>query len=115
MLAARDRAVISLLLESGVRLQGLLTFARGMLTSIRRVVVRFGKLGKSRLSGFGPQTRKALWRQVVGYRRRETTLSRGIQEIFRRLKREAGLDHVRGLCTNVDTPLLLTFWSTPAI
>jgi integrase/recombinase XerD len=110
MLAARDRAVISLLLESGLRLQELADLrVQDIDLSGHMVRVWFGKQGKSRITGFGPQTRKALWR-YLSLRPAETEgaklwiteegrplTSRGIQEIVRRLKRDAGLQHVRGL------------------
>lgn len=64
--------------------------------------------GKGRLVGFGPQTRKALWRyigpssnQVKGDALWLTEEGRpltkhGIQQIIRRLKNDAGLRHVKG-------------------
>lgn len=62
MLAARDKAIVCLFFESGLRLQELADLClRDIDINEHRVVVRFGKQGKSRLSGFGPQTRKALW------------------------------------------------------
>ena len=110
MLAARDKAIVSLLLESGLRLQELADLClEDIDLNDHRVTVRFGKQGKSRLSGFGPQTKKALWRylslrpaKVEGNKLWVTEegrplSSRGIQEIFRRVKRDAGLEHVRGL------------------
>jgi len=110
MLAARDKAIVCLFFESGLRLQELADLClRDIDLNEHRVVVRFGKQGKSRLSGFGPQTRKAPWRYLSlrpeGARDGRLWLTeelrplskRGIQEIFRRLKRDAGLQHVRGL------------------
>ena len=110
MLAARDKAITCLFFESGLRLQELADLRlKDIDLNEHRVKVRFGKLGKSRLSGFGPQTRKSLWR-YLGLRQAlaegdklwvteegRPLSSRGIQEIFRRLKRDAGLEHVRGL------------------
>jgi len=96
MLAARDKAITCLFLESGLRLQELADLCLGDIDLDKhRVKVWFGKLGKSRLSGFGPQTRKALWRylslrpvNIDGDRLWVTEegrplSSRGIQEIFR--------------------------------
>ena len=110
MLAARDKAVISLFLESGLRLQELADLHVGDIDlNEHRVKVWFGKQGKSRIGGFGPQTRKALWRylslrQMIAEGDKlwvteegRPLSSRGIQEIFRRLKRDAGLEHVKGL------------------
>jgi site-specific recombinase XerC len=110
MLAARDTAILCLFLESGLRLQELADLnPTDIDLNERRLVVRYGKLGKSRLCGFGPQTRKAIWRYLSlrpsGVRddklwvteEGKSLSARGIQEIFRRLKRDAGLEHVRGL------------------
>ena len=64
MLAVRNRAIFLLLLESGM----LEELARLRLEDIelqrQRVTVRLGKMGKSRLSEFGPQTKKALWKYL---------------------------------------------------
>lgn len=110
MLAARDKAIVCLFFESGLRLQELADLCmRDIDLDGHKVVVWFGKMGKSRLSGFGPQTRKALWK-YLSLRPAEVDVDklwvteeyrpltkRGVQEIFRRLKRDAGLEHVRGL------------------
>lgn len=110
MLAARDKAVLCLLFESGLRLQELTDLClRDIDLSEQRVTVWFGKQGKSRVSGFGPQTKKALWRYIslrpneverdklwVTEEGRPIT-AKGLQEILRRLKRDAGLQHLRGL------------------
>lgn len=109
MLVARNRAIFLLFLESGLRLEEL---ARLQLEDIdlrrQRVVVRLGKMGKSRLSGFGPQTKKALWKyfslrsqqvdhDALWITEEGTPLSiSGVQIIVRRLKKDAGLQHVRG-------------------
>ncbi|MFQ6121966.1 MAG: tyrosine-type recombinase/integrase [Dehalococcoidales bacterium] len=109
MLSARNRAVFLLFLESGLRLEEL---ARLRLEDIdlgrRRVVIRHGKMGKSRLSGFGPQTRKALWKYLslrpqqinhdalwITEEGAPLTIG-GVQMIIRRLKKDAGLQHVKG-------------------
>ncbi|PIU55018.1 MAG: hypothetical protein COS88_05815, partial [Chloroflexi bacterium CG07_land_8_20_14_0_80_51_10] len=109
MLAARNRAIFPLFLESGLRLEEVANLQIDAIDMERkRVVVRFGKMGKSRLSGFGPQTKKALWRylslrpsEVKGdalwVTEEGTPLSvGGVQIIIRRLKEDAGLQHVRG-------------------
>jgi len=63
MLAARDRAILFLFLESGLRLGELAGLRVGDIDLERqRAVVHDGKMGKGRVTGFGPQTRKALWR-----------------------------------------------------
>ncbi len=109
MLAARDRALLLLFLESGLRLGEM---ARLRIVDIdlnkQRVSVWLGKRGKSRLAGFGPQTRKALWRYLslcppgvegdaLWVTEEGTPLSvGGVQIIIRRLKNEAGLGHVKG-------------------
>jgi len=109
ILAARNMAIFLLFLESGVRLEEL---AKLRLEDIdlqrQRVTVRHGKMGKSRLSGFGPQTQKALWKYLglrphdVGHdalwiTEEGTPLSiGGVQIIIRRLKKDAGLQNVRG-------------------
>ena len=65
ILAARDRAILLLFLESGLRLEEMANLRLEDIDLERqRVLVWQGKLGKSRLSGFGPQTRKALWRYL---------------------------------------------------
>jgi len=109
MLAARDKAVLMLLLESGLRLGELvgLRIADVDLTR-QRVVVWEGKMGKGRVVGFGPQTKRALWR-YLGLRAGELEhdalwvteewrplTKHGVQEIIRRLKRDAGLQHIKG-------------------
>jgi site-specific recombinase XerC len=110
MLAARDKAIVCLFLESGLRLQELADLSPTEIDlNERKLVVRYGKLGKSRLCGFGPRTRRAIW-HYLGLRPDKVQdnklwvteegrplSARGIQEIFRRLKRDAGLEHVKGL------------------
>jgi len=109
MLAARDHAVLSLFLESFIRLTELAQLkVEDIDLKGQRLLVRQGKMGKGRWAGFGPETRKSLWR-YLGMRQPLTEgdnlwvseegqplSSRGIQEIFRRLKRDAGLRDVRG-------------------
>lgn len=65
-------------------------------------------MGKSRLSGFGPQCRKALWKYLNLRSQRSnhgalwvteegSPLSiGGVQIVIRRLRKDAGLQHVRG-------------------
>lgn len=110
MLVARDKAILCLLLESGLRLQELTDLKDSDIDlNSQMVKVWFGKFGKSRITGFGPQTKKALWRymslrpsEVQGNRFWVTEegrpiSSQGIQEIMRRLKRDAGLQNLKGL------------------
>ena len=109
MLAARDRAVLSLFLESGLRCGEMANLALGDVDLRRqRVLVREGKMGKGRVVGFGPQTKKALWRymslrplEVEGDALWLTEEGRpmaleGIRQIIRRLKKDAGLQQVKG-------------------
>jgi site-specific recombinase XerD len=109
MLAARDNAVLKLFLESGLRLSEVAGLkVEDVYLERQRVLVREGKTGKGRWVGFGPQTKKALWRyfglrpvkaegDAVWLSEEGRPLARrGVQEIFRRLKRDAGLRHVRG-------------------
>lgn len=109
MLAARNKAVFLLFLESGLRLEELTKLQLENIDLQRqRVVIRLGKMGKSRLSGFGPQAKKALWKYLslrpqhvnhdaLWITEEDTPLSTsGVQMIIRRLKRDAGLHQVRG-------------------
>ena len=74
----------------------------------QRVLIRAGKTGKGRIVGFGPQTKKALWR-YVGLRPLEAgedalllteegrpMALEGVRQIIRRLKKDAGLQQVKG-------------------
>lgn len=109
MLAARNRAIFLLFLESGLRLEELAKLEKvDVDLEGQKVIVRFGKMGKSRLCGFGPQSKKALWK-YMGLRSQLTnngalwiteevsplTVS-GVQITIRRLKKEAGLENIRG-------------------
>lgn len=109
MLAARDQAVVFLALESGLRLSELTDLLIGDIALGKQTVwVRQGKAGKGRMAGFGPQTKKALWRYLglrpVGSGRDRLWVTEegnpiskhGIQQIIRRLKKNAGLDHIKG-------------------
>ena len=109
MLAARNRAVLSLFLDSFIRLEECYHLKVGDIDlSRKRVLVRKSKTGKPRIAGFGPQTKKALWR-YLGLRgdglrhdalwitEEERPLGKhGVQEIVRRLKKDAGLEGLKG-------------------
>jgi len=109
MLAARDKAVLFLFLESFIRLEEL---ANLRISDInldgQKVLVRESKMGMGRLAGFGSQTKKALWRYLglrsdgvehealwVTEEGRPLTKC-GVQAIMRRLKKDAGLEHLKG-------------------
>jgi site-specific recombinase XerD len=109
MLAARDRAVLFLFLDSFIRLEECSRLTIGDIDLDRqRLLIRQSKTGKPRLAGFGPQTKKALWRYLglrgdrLGHDALWVTeewhplTKHGVQEIMRRLKRNAGLQHVKG-------------------
>jgi len=110
MLAARDKAVLLLFIESGLRLSELTNLRLDDIDIKRqRISVIHGKMDKSRIAGFGMQTKKALWR-YIGLRPKETESNalwlseegqaltqHGIQQIIRRLKKDAGLQHLKGL------------------
>lgn len=109
MLAARDRAVLLLFLESGLRLSELTSLQiQDIDLQRQRVLVTQGKMGKGRLAGFGPDTKKALWR-YLGLRQTDFDTSAlwlteeghplsktGVSQIIRRLKKDAGLQHLKG-------------------
>jgi site-specific recombinase XerD len=109
MLAARNRAILSLFLDSFVRLEECCYLkTTDVDLSRKRVMVRKSKTDKPRIAGFGPQTKKALW-QYLGFRGDDlghdalwiTEEGRplgkyGIQVIIRRLKRDAGLQGLKG-------------------
>ncbi len=122
MMAARDKAILCLFLESGLRL-GELT---GLATSdvdlaTQRALVRLGKMGKGRMVGFGPQTKKALWRYIglrpAGAKDDMLWLTeegkqlshQGVQEVIRRLKKDAGLYHVKGSVHKLRHTFATTF------
>ena len=109
MLAARNRAVLSLFLDSFIRLE---ECSRLNINDIdldrKRVLVRKTKTGKPRVAGFSDQTKKYLWCYLglrgndlghdalwISEEGRPLTIH-GVQEIIRRLKREAGLKGLRG-------------------
>jgi site-specific recombinase XerD len=109
MLAARNRALLLLGLESGLRLAELAALRLSDVDlSGQTVMVREGKMGKGRIAGFGPHTKKSLWR-YLGLRSNELgheslwvseelrpLTGSGIQLAMRRIKRDAGLSHVKG-------------------
>lgn len=109
MLSARDHAIFSLFMESFIRLDELAELKiEDIDINQKRLLVRKGKMGKGRWAGFGPKTQKSLWR-YLGLRQNladgndlwlteegRPLSSRGVQEIFRRLKREAGLQNIKG-------------------
>lgn len=109
MLAARNRAIFILFLESGLRLEELAKLSvEDVNLQKQALIVRFGKMGKSRLSGFGPHSKKALWK-YLSLRSQLTNIGGlwiteegsqlsvgGVQITIRRLKKEAGLENVRG-------------------
>jgi integrase/recombinase XerD len=109
MLAARDRAVLFLFLDSFIRLEECSRLTIGDIDLDRqRLLVRQSKTGKPRLAGFGPQTKKALWRYIglrgdrLGHNALWVTeeghplTKHGVQEIMRRLKKDAGLQNLKG-------------------
>jgi site-specific recombinase XerD len=109
MLAARNRAIFMLFLESGLRLEELAKLnVDDVNLEKQALIVKFGKMGKPRMGGFGPQSKKALWK-YLGLRSQFTNIGGlwiteegsqlsvgGVQIIIRRLKKEAGLGHLRG-------------------
>jgi site-specific recombinase XerC len=65
MLAARDQAIFSLFLESFIRLDELAELkVEDIDIDKKRLLVRKGKMGKGRWTGFGPKTQKCLWRYL---------------------------------------------------
>jgi site-specific recombinase XerD len=109
MLAARDRAVLSLLVDSFIRLEECSQLTVGDIDLNRqRILVRKSKSGKPRIAGFGLQAKKALWRylglrgDILGHDALWITeeghplTKHGVQQIMRRLKDDAGLSYLRG-------------------
>jgi integrase/recombinase XerC len=109
MLAARNRAALSLFLDSFIRLEECSNLNLNDTDLERkRVLVRKTKTGKPRITGFNDQTKKYLWYYLglrgndlghdalrVSEEGRPLTIH-GVQKIIRRLKKEAGLQGVRG-------------------
>lgn len=109
MLAARDRSILLLFLESGIRCEEMSKLMRPDVDLERqRLLIREGKTGKGRMVGFGPQTRKALWRylslvppeipaQQMWFTEEYNPMTlEGLRQVIRRLKKDAGLEHVKG-------------------
>jgi len=109
MLAARNKAILFLLLDSFIRLEECSQLTIGDVDIDRqRVLVRKSKAGKPRLAGFGTQTKKTLWRYLalrgegLGHDALWVTeeghplTKHGVQEIMRHLKKDAGLQHLKG-------------------
>ncbi|MFO8100843.1 MAG: tyrosine-type recombinase/integrase [Dehalococcoidia bacterium] len=109
MLAARDRAILYLFLESGLRLEELSNLCLANIDlNKQRIMILHGKMDKSRMVGFGLQTKKALWR-YIGLRlptgetdglwlteEGHPMTKQGVQQVIRRLKEDAGLKHLKG-------------------
>jgi len=109
MRAARNIAIVSLFLESGARLSELVNLTiNDVDLDSKSIMIRNGKMGKGRKAGFGPRTKKALWR-YMGQRGKEIDhdalwvseeysplTTNGVQTIFRRLKQSAGLGSIKG-------------------
>jgi len=109
MLAARNRAMLSLLLESFIRLEECFQLNVSDIDLERkRILVRKSKTGKPRFTGFGPQTKKFLWcylglrgddlgHDALWVTEEGRPLSKhGVQEIIRRLKKDSGLQGLKG-------------------
>jgi integrase/recombinase XerD len=109
MLAARNRAVLSLFLDSFLRLEECSRIGINDIDLERkRLLIRKTKTDKPRVTGFSDQTKKYLW-CYLGLRGNDLKhnmlwvseeghplTKHGLQEIIRRLKREAGLQGLRG-------------------
>jgi len=109
MLVARDKAILYLFLESGLRLAELTNLCIGDIhLKEQRVIVRNGKMDKARLAGFGPRTKTALWR-YLGLQPAGTETDRlwlteemrhlsdeGVYQVISRIKAAAGLGQVKG-------------------
>jgi site-specific recombinase XerD len=106
LLGCRDRAIILVLLDSGLRVSELADLRVGDVDmKTGAVLVKNGKGGKQRLVRLGSAARKALWRYMALYRRGEGDrlfLTRGgkplkanaIKLMVRRLGKEAGVPNV---------------------
>jgi len=109
MRVARNTAIVSLFLESGARLSELVNLTINDIDlDSKSIMIRNGKMDKSRKAGFGPQTKKALWR-YIGLRSKDIghdalwvseeykpLTTNGVQSIFRQLKENAGLRSIKG-------------------
>jgi len=102
-LGSRNRALILMLLDSGVRLSELVSMKINDIDSEKGYIKVLGKGNKERLVRIGRTAQKALWRYLI-YRaqknRKELWLTEegkpltgaGIQSLFKRLKERAGVD-----------------------
>jgi len=102
-LASRNRAIILVLLDTGVRLSELISMKFSDIDSETGYIKVLGKGNKERVVRVGKTTQKALWRYLV-YRpqngRQELWLSEegkplcstGIQSLIKRLKQRAGIN-----------------------
>lgn len=109
MIAARDRAVLILFLESGLRCGEMADLKLADIDLPRqRLIVRDSKNKKGRIVGFGQQSKKALW-QYLSLRSLQydgdamwvteecnPMALEGIRQIIRRLKKDCGLEYVKG-------------------
>ena len=122
MRAARNMAIVFLFLESGARRSELanLTINDIDLDS-KSIMIRNGKMGKGRKAGFGPKTKKALWRYIglrgknIGHdalwaseEYKPMTIN-GVQTMFRRLKKDAGLGSLKGSIHRLRHTFATTF------
>jgi len=102
-LASRNRAIVLVFLDSGVRLSELVSMKLGDVNSEKGHIKVLGKGAKERVVRIGKTTQKALWRYLM-YRaqnsRQELWLteegkplnSSGIQSLIKRLKQRAGIN-----------------------
>lgn len=109
MIAARDRAILLIFLESGLRCAEMANLTLADIDLPRqRLSVRDSKNRKGRIVGFGQQSKKALWQYLslhsllyngeamwVTEECNQMALE-GIRQIIRRLKKDSGLEHVKG-------------------
>jgi integrase/recombinase XerD len=109
MIAARNRAVLSLFLESGLRCGEMVNLKLVDVDLTRqRLSVRDTKNKKGRIVGFGQQSKKALWQylslRALLYNGEAVWVTEeckpmaleGIRQIIRRLKQDSGLEHLKG-------------------
>ena len=102
----RNRAIISVAIDTGLRLSELANITLPDIDMERELIKVMGKGAKERVVRIGRDAQKALLKYLIA--RRDSTLkelwlteekkplhSKGIQEIMRRLKRQAGFTDVR--------------------